>query len=971
MLAPLAPSPLKKKSGPQTANLARFSEVPTVKKGNAAPEISQSLETTITRFAAGRTHGQPEQADLVELFARTPPVIKPGAPTAKEPDGAKVFERMPMIYPGTLQGDSRAAPVTPEKLTAIVLDLDKLSAEQIDQAFTILDGLGHRYAAHTTYSHNPDAGRHSWRVWVDVSRPMSPEEHAHTARVLIKHFPQLDPTCAETSRAYFMPAIRHEGAPYETRNGGTEPLPVLAVDLDDPALLGRKCPKGRSPRDHGVWLAQHAPPAVEGQGGHAALLSVCRALCWGLELSAEDARAIILEHYNPRCVPPFDFDGADRGQLDHKIESASQPFEGLASGYLLPEIEAADVLAAARAHYRGSVEIGVGTPLFGELAKLEASGAPEIEELWSDLQDARYSRWQALRNATKKAAKQLERRAKRADGKPSVPVTHPEADGMLFPPGYSVANGVLLFEGAPIMTGVLVLLAKCPTAGGTHARIAFRSPSAQAWKTSVVPYADLVSTNTIHRVLANHGVNVTSLESAAIVGFVRDYVATNEAALDRPIATETGWHESGAFVWGREVIDGPEGLRAEYPADNQTGLHFVNALRAGGDREASFAALGEAVTSFPTVAVCVAASIAACYARPAGRSAVGVHLGGTGGTGKTRTIKIAASVWGSSGASRENDASGLVFGSNSTIRALEGAALHRRDLPFMVCDLRPFRELPEIMHAILNGAARARSTTTGGTTQAEPFACGAVITEGEFSALAMTNRQGFHRRMFELAPDGTDPESIGAIWRLGEVCSEHYGHLGPACVRLGVPPAELYARESERLAGLDDRDLAERAVTLLAVVSHVAPLLGVDAAVWRRNVLRALADQQDQRDEIGASQADRAAADLNEILIDMHGQIADTQEQTRFREGPKPWVGYRDGDRIVIRQRALSDALKAKGHHATTAIIAALVSKGLIVASEDGRNHAFLKRLGGVKTRCYIVDPSAAEEQGPESQAAE
>lgn len=196
------------------------------------------------------------------------------------------------------------------------------------------------------------------------------------------------------------------------------------------------------------------------------------------------------------------------------------------------EIKAVGVCKAARAHYVGSVEIDVGDPLFGALAKLEAQGEPEIEALWSDLQHARYSHWQTLRNAVKRAAKQLERSAKRADGKPSVPVPHPEADGMMFPPGYSITNGALHFKERRVMTGVLVLLAKRQSPRGMQVRVAFRSPSAQSWQTAVVPYADISSRYKIHRVLANHGANVTSLESNALVEYVGRYVATNEAALE-------------------------------------------------------------------------------------------------------------------------------------------------------------------------------------------------------------------------------------------------------------------------------------------------------------------------------------------------------------------------------------------------------------------------------------------------------
>jgi hypothetical protein len=78
-------------------------------------------------------------------------------------------------------------------------------------------------------------------------------------------------------------------------------------------------------------------PAIEGQGGSDATMSVAVALLRGFELSDAQARRILTDDYNPRCKPEWSAD-----ELDHKIDSArngndeSPPF-----GYLkdkpLPE----------------------------------------------------------------------------------------------------------------------------------------------------------------------------------------------------------------------------------------------------------------------------------------------------------------------------------------------------------------------------------------------------------------------------------------------------------------------------------------------------------------------------------------------------------------------------------------------------------------------------------------------------------
>lgn len=61
------------------------------------------------------------------------------------------------------------------------------------------------------------------------------------------------------------------------------------------------------------------PPAIQGQHGRTALFKAC---CWmihGFHLDDSTARALIVEDYNPKCVPPF----AD-WEVDEKIESARE-----------------------------------------------------------------------------------------------------------------------------------------------------------------------------------------------------------------------------------------------------------------------------------------------------------------------------------------------------------------------------------------------------------------------------------------------------------------------------------------------------------------------------------------------------------------------------------------------------------------------------------------------------------------------
>lgn len=67
------------------------------------------------------------------------------------------------------------------------------------------------------------------------------------------------------------------------------------------------------------WLRERAPVATEGKGGHNALMVVFGGLLVGFELDDETAYELAVEHYNPRCEPPWQSPDLEK-DFGHKIE---------------------------------------------------------------------------------------------------------------------------------------------------------------------------------------------------------------------------------------------------------------------------------------------------------------------------------------------------------------------------------------------------------------------------------------------------------------------------------------------------------------------------------------------------------------------------------------------------------------------------------------------------------------------------
>lgn len=158
----------------------------------------------------------------------------------------------------------------------------------------------------------------------DPVRPHREAFHAARAHVLALVGREIDPACKDVSRLCF---VSHDPEAY------LAPEPE-AVPLLDPAPLG--CMSGfdddgadavDTEGDDGdpesiararAYLAA-MPPAVSGNGGHAATFKAALALTWGFGLN--DATALpLLEEFNARCSPPWTVE-----ELEHKLATSRDP----------------------------------------------------------------------------------------------------------------------------------------------------------------------------------------------------------------------------------------------------------------------------------------------------------------------------------------------------------------------------------------------------------------------------------------------------------------------------------------------------------------------------------------------------------------------------------------------------------------------------------------------------------------------
>lgn len=113
-------------------------------------------------------------------------------------------------------------------------------------------------------------------------------------------------------------------APWERQEGAASP---------SPAPIGGTMILDRARR----YLAE-CEPAVQGSGGHDALLWAARAMVVGFNLDDSTALSLLWSEFNPRCSPPWDMSSSsERRDFERKVQQARQTPGEKPAGWLLDE----------------------------------------------------------------------------------------------------------------------------------------------------------------------------------------------------------------------------------------------------------------------------------------------------------------------------------------------------------------------------------------------------------------------------------------------------------------------------------------------------------------------------------------------------------------------------------------------------------------------------------------------------------
>lgn len=184
-----------------------------------------------------------------------------------------------------------------------------------------------------------------------TGRPSAPKSHrwyiAEGAKTEKHTDPQSNAMIVELrstgGQTVIGPSVHPGGEPYEAIDGdpAVVPAPMLTAcvkSLAEAVVKKRHGDLKHAPQSiperstfesdsdverRAIAYLDAMPPAISGSGGHSACYTAATALVHGFALPPERAMAILEQHYNPRCDPPWSIK-----ELQHKVDdAANKPHE--------------------------------------------------------------------------------------------------------------------------------------------------------------------------------------------------------------------------------------------------------------------------------------------------------------------------------------------------------------------------------------------------------------------------------------------------------------------------------------------------------------------------------------------------------------------------------------------------------------------------------------------------------------------
>ena len=541
-----------------------------------------------------------------------------------------------------------------------------------------------------------------------------------------------------------------------------------------------------------------------------------------------------------------------------------------------------------------------------------------------------------------------------ADSLPGSPVT---SDAVI-PPGYKLTQGGITEESisedgerrtvavspAPIViAGRLVDVSD----GSESFRLSwFRD---HAWRQQTVGRGIAANAREIIG-LAKQGFPVTSRTSGDVVGYLSAYEAANIDRLPKArVSSQMGWQGpkgSLGFLWGKSLLrgDGIESAAMDLenlaPSDwTEDWVAFHGADSGDMQIAEGFSAIGSLdvwlrtvrhASAYPRVALGLYASLAPPLLDVFDAGNFCIDWSNVTSSGKTTTLRVAASCW---GCPNDQSANSVLGTWDSTNVFIERLTAMLNGLPLMLDETKRAKrpqDVAKVIYLVSSGHGRGRGSVDG----LRRSGAGATIllSTGEAPATSFTEDGGTLARVLSLwgPPFGrADASTAPVVQAINAGIRENYGLAGPAFVQHVIARrsdwpawrAQYNRLRNQYEARAENDPIAVRMAGYFAVL-EMAALIAHEALAlpWEyQETVELLWD-----DLVGeATQADRAASALSALISWAHankytfdGRLPldkDYNERIPFQGVSGRWDKADDWTFLAIYPHRLKELLTQSG----------------------------------------------------------
>lgn len=301
--------------------------------------------------------------------------------------------------------------------------------------------------------------------------------------------------------------------------------------------------------------------------------------------------------------------------------------------------------------------------------------------------------------------------------------------------------------------------------------------------------------------LAGRGLPVTSNNAKDLVQYLADFEAENLSVLPiSQVSRQMGWQGHGGvdgFLWGHTLITAAtpvhgEPLAATPDGAGQGAITFHGAddgdeQLAGGFRASgTFEGWRQAVAiaaHYPRIRLAIFAALAPPVLALLDSPNFGLDYAGETSRGKTTTLRVAASAWGSPD---ERSPAAALSTWDATRVWIERASAVLNNLPLILDDTKRAKKRQDVaqtLYDVASGRGRGRGSPRG-MARAGTWTT-VLISSGEAPATGFTEDGGTRARVLTLwgSPFGqADAATAQVVHQLNLGVRAHHGHAGPRLV---------------------------------------------------------------------------------------------------------------------------------------------------------------------------------------------